>query len=61
MCDLGHGIFEDGIIKRLEEGKIRTLVQLVKNGMLEKNAAASVVGVSEEEFSRYLTMPEYAD
>ena len=36
MCDLGHGIFEDGIIKRLEEGKIRTLVQLVKSGMLEK-------------------------
>ena len=59
MCDLGHGIFEDGKIKGLEEGKIRTLVQLVKNGMLEKNAAASVAGVSEEEFSRYLTMPEY--
>lgn len=60
MCDLGHGIFEDGKIKRLEEGKIRTLIQL-KSGMLEKNTAASVAGVSEEEFSRYLTMSEYAD
>lgn len=29
--------------------------------MLEKNTAASVAGVSEEEFSRYLTMSEYAD
>ena len=61
MCDLGHGIFEDGKIKGLEEGKIRTLIQFVKSGMLEKNTVASVAGVSEEEFSRYLTMSEYAD
>lgn len=36
MCDLGHGIFEDGKIKGLEEGKIRTLIQFVKSGMLKK-------------------------
>lgn len=42
MCDLGHGIFEDGKIKGLEEGKIRTLIQFVKSGMLEKNTVASV-------------------
>lgn len=30
MCDLGHGIFEDGKIKGLEEGKIRTLIQFKK-------------------------------
>ena len=44
-----------------KKGKIITLVQLVQKDMLKLDVAASVAGVSEEEFSRYLTMPEYAD
>ena len=36
MCDLGHGIFEDGKIKGLEEGKIRTLIQFVKTACWKK-------------------------
>ena len=43
---------EEGRKEGREEGAIRTLVRLVRMGMLAENDAAKVAGMSETEFKR---------
>ena len=47
MCNLGEGIYEDGLMKGREEGKLEFTLELLKDGMsLEKVAKYSKLSLS---------------
>ena len=47
MCNLGEGIYEDGLMKGREEGKLEFALELLKDGMsLEKVAKYSKLSLS---------------
>ena len=50
MCNLGEGIYEDGIAKGIEQGKLITMFDLVKKGLLTLAIAAAQFNMTEDQF-----------
>lgn len=54
MCGLGDSIYEKGI----KQGELKTLVSLVKNGLLNISDASQTANMSEPEFLQLMEHEE---
>ena len=52
MCNLSQGIYEEGIEKGIEKGKLNLLCELIVEGTYTIKAAAKKFSMSEDEFSK---------
>lgn len=55
MCNLSLGITEKALKRGRDEGRLDTLRDLVKDGLLSLSVAAKKAGMTEEKF-RQVTM-----
>lgn len=52
MCNLSDRIEENGIEKGIEKGRLLQLLELVRDGILPEETAASKAGISVEAFKK---------
>lgn len=53
MCNLSYNILQKGVEQGKKEGRINTLVDLVKKNLLSLSDAAAILHITEEEFKNY--------
>lgn len=55
MCNLGEGIYEDGLKNGKIEGKIESIKQIIANMGFTAEQAMAALGIPKEEYSTYLS------
>ena len=61
MRGLGEAIYKQGIEQGYEQGKLKILVSLVKDGLLNLSDAARRANMSEEEFLQLMEGEEKSE
>ena len=59
MTGLGQSIYQKGVKYGKQQGSIETIIDLVKEGLLQIADAARKAGMSETEFSELLKEKSY--